>query len=861
MKKIQFDLDTVTIPINDSTISKLSDLPKEIYFAVTKYSENEEGLYLQNGMLKIDNTLIAQCSNFELGKLGLAPELPYRIHISFNSTPLTKNFKINFKIKDNQQRDIVRFEYKGVNIKVNDEEYTLSDPYYSFIKLIDKINNNNFNKKSEKLSLIEELKKNFPEDIKLEGNDFLNNFSFVKVDTFSIDFKNETNDLKVLPCFNKSLRDFSMGEFQEQFHQKDKVNDFYKPGQREYVLISPNLKKALKVLKKVQKCSLEEKRSFIANPMSWIVEDEQYDEEIESVFIETENFLSDRISHLGIWEPKSGVYIPPTNISWIPSDHVIIKLEKDTLSVSPHEIKEIEQRCKQAKKNGESEIDFGDKKIRVTEKNLSIISNVVKKEKELISIVNEKQKLEKNSTEKSNREKLVAIIKDNIEEKRYSKKITRREELGVGNFDSWCKFESIYPYQKNGINWLGESYREGMNGVLLADDMGLGKTAQVLLFLKWLKNMMEKKEREQRPILIVGPTGLLKNWEKEHQRTLTNRGLGRLLECFGYKFLKLRKESFNLTLKKMQRADWVMTTYETLRDQQEYFRKISWATVVFDEIQKIKNPNSAMANSASTLEAKFWIGLSGTPVENNLTELWSVVDCLLPSFLGTLKEFSTNYCKNETKEKLEELYKKLTTSNLEFCPKPFMLRREKAEYLTGLPKKKEFFKKYEMQKEQADRYLEIRNQVVSGEIKKGIEAIQKLKRFSLYLDSVDEIDDEYINKCARLKGTIEILKEIQERKEKVLIFLENRELQGLLKVYLQKRFNFFESIKLINGTMNSGKRQNVIDNFKDKEEGFDILIISPKAGGVGFTITEANNVIHLERCWNPSLEAQCNDRV
>jgi len=178
------------------------------------------------------------------------------------------------------------------------------------------------------------------------------------------------------------------------------------------------------------------------------------------------------------------------------------------------------------------------------------------------------------------------------------------------------------------VAWLQRAWAAEYPGVLLADDMGLGKTLQALTFLTWLREAMDSSRPKRAPILIVAPTGLLKNWEQEHNVHLHAPGIGEVVKSFGSGLATIRRQKGReielgqamLDSDRLVRADWILTTYETLRDYQHSFCAIRYAAVVFDEMQKVKTPGKMMTDAAQALNADFFVGMTGTPIENRLAD-------------------------------------------------------------------------------------------------------------------------------------------------------------------------------------------------------------------------------------------------
>ena len=425
------------------------------------------------------------------------------------------------------------------------------------------------------------------------------------------------------------------------------------------------------------------------------------------------------------------------------------------------------------------------------------------------------------------------------------------------------------PHQQEGLTWLQRTWNEGQSGVLLADDMGLGKTLQALAFLAWLQEGMSLGRIRKAPILIVAPTGLLKNWEQEQEQHLHHPGLGNVLRAFGvgltvirnFKGREIEIGQVTLDSSQLSQADWILTTYETLRDYQHSFCAIRYAAVVFDEMQKIKTPGTVMTHAAKALNADFFIGMTGTPIENRLSDLWCLIDTIQPGLLHLLSSFSRVYEKEENPDSLRELKSFLTESSP--AGSQIMLRRMKADRLEGLPEKIEHPLVQTMSPTQAEEYDKaVKAARAGGGGSKMLEALHKLRSISLHpFHPSTEWDSRYIGDSARFKLALDILDTIQKKGEKALIFLESQEMQPYLAHYLHSRYKLKSLPMLISGAVSGPKRQERVNAFQSSENGFDVIILSPRAGGVGLTLTAANHVIHLSRWWNPAVEDQCTDRV
>lgn len=446
-------------------------------------------------------------------------------------------------------------------------------------------------------------------------------------------------------------------------------------------------------------------------------------------------------------------------------------------------------------------------------------------------------------------------------------------------------------YQKKGLAWLQNSFKmrerhkDARTGVLLADDMGLGKTLQILSFLFWLYD--NEKYRldyfnnvHKKPILIVAPVILLDNWKNEYNKFFYNT-LGTPLVLHGdtLRSLKTRpgneyyqfqmsscKAELHLDTKEIVKSNVVITNYDTLVNYEFSFASIDWSIVVLDEAQEIKERASHKSTVAKGLKTDFKIACTGTPVENSLMDLWNIFNFLQPNLLGTSIEFrslcrsmqgsednTSNRVYNEIREKL--CYEK---------PYAYILRREKKDVLGDLPVKT-INPPYEvpLSPKQIIEYRKLKDKMMCAILPEDkIKAFSDMNKFSqhprlVYSMGTDSVE-ELIEECPKFQKLIEILKGIEQKKEKVLIFCIYREIQKYLKLVLEHEFKL-DNIDVINGEAKN--RQTLINKFQKDDNTFNILILSPRAAGVGLNIVKANHVIHYGRWWNPAKENQATDRV
>jgi SNF2 family DNA or RNA helicase/HJR/Mrr/RecB family endonuclease len=441
-------------------------------------------------------------------------------------------------------------------------------------------------------------------------------------------------------------------------------------------------------------------------------------------------------------------------------------------------------------------------------------------------------------------------------------------------------------HQITALNWMISLYEGKFPGGLLADDMGLGKTFQMISFMNYLYNVRTpKRDSSNQRILIVAPTILLSAWKNEIEKAVIdksafkvkiiqgkNEGLVKIRALVKeQKTLDIESEVQNLANNSMDvidllRSNIYITTYETLSTYQLAFAQqklFNFEMSIFDEAQKIKNPSARISLAAKGISANipFTMIVTGTPIENELRDIWSLFDTFDPQFIKPWKEFRETYVKplnNTTEHDIEtKLVKKISN---------YMLRRMKKDHLDGLPSKE--YKIIEVTMNQAE--ISEHNNIINGGLHH-MEKLQKLRVLSLHPSLVDmgnTIDIMQLEKLtnpntffkpSKMHALIELLEKIKNKNEKVLIFIIRHSMQTLLQTALNQYFSI--NIDTINGKNNNKESvDRKLDAFENID-GFGIMILSPLAAGVGLTITAANHVIHLERHWNPAKEDQASDRV
>ncbi|GAA2636819.1 DEAD/DEAH box helicase [Dactylosporangium fulvum] len=402
---------------------------------------------------------------------------------------------------------------------------------------------------------------------------------------------------------------------------------------------------------------------------------------------------------------------------------------------------------------------------------------------------------------------------------------------------------SLRPYQRRGFSWL--AFLDGLGiGALLADDMGLGKTIQVLALETHLR------ERGPRPpTLVVCPLSVLGNWRRESERftphltTAVHHGSDRVLDTG---------------------ADLVLTTYQVATRDADRLAAVSWDRVVLDEAQHVKNSTSATARAVRRFPARHRIALTGTPVENRLTELWSIADFLNPGVLGPASIFRARYS-----VPVERYADSDAAGRLRRATRPFLLRRVKTDraVIADLPEKLERKQWCNLTLEQASLYRAVVDELFvklregrAGAQRKGLvlSAMTKLKQVCNHPAHLMGDGTPLAGRSGKLARLEEILTAALDAGDRALVFTQFARFGHLLAPYLTERLG--TEVALLHGGTPKGARDAMVERFQGGA-GPGVLLLSLKAGGTGLNLTAANHVVHVDRWWNPAAEQQATDRA
>lgn len=412
----------------------------------------------------------------------------------------------------------------------------------------------------------------------------------------------------------------------------------------------------------------------------------------------------------------------------------------------------------------------------------------------------------------------------------------------------------LRPYQERGLSWMSQMTDIGF-GVCLADDMGLGKTIQVIALLL---SALERENWGDTPALLVCPTSVLGNWERELKRfapsltVLRHHGRSR--------------PSTVAELKSGHKAGQVvLTTYTLARLDAGILSQVEWAFAIIDEAQNIKNPVAQQAHAIRMLQSRRRLALTGTPVENRLTELWSLLEFCNPGMLGRLGEFRRRYS-----VPIERFGDRTARETLRRQVSPFVLRRVKTDpnVIQDLPEKQEYKVYCTLTREQAALYQAAvddalqKIEEVSGLQRRGniLALLTRLKQICNHPGHfLKEEDGRLTARSGKLTRMTEMLEEVVAEGQHSLVFTQYREMGELLVRHFRDTLGV--DVPFIHGGVSAEQRDTIVQEFQNDPDASPILLLSIKAGGTGLNLTRATHVFHFDRWWNPAVEDQATDRA
>lgn len=413
----------------------------------------------------------------------------------------------------------------------------------------------------------------------------------------------------------------------------------------------------------------------------------------------------------------------------------------------------------------------------------------------------------------------------------------------------------LRPYQQEGFEWL-VFMRDQQFGAVLADDMGLGKTVQLISYLLHLYEGIGEKK----PTLIICPTSVLGNWQKELARFAPS-----LSVHTHYSSNRLKDEALVKFLE-TDPPQVVLSTYGTISQDVDFLDKVRWATITLDEAQNIKNMQTMQSRAIRRLLGDHHIALTGTPIENRLSELWAIFDFIHKGYLGSFGKFQEQFILPIERDESDR-HKEILRTKI----RPFLLRRTKRDpdLQLNLPDKQEKKEFCPLTREQAalyEGYIEdtmANLDAMSAFEKKGriLQMLSKLKQLcnhpSLYLKEPFDDARGLLSRSVKLKRIVELAADIVDSGEQCLIFTQYIGMGNLLQYCLSELYDL--DVPFLTGSMPKQQRDRLVEAFQAGE--FPIFLLSLKAGGTGLNLTAANHVLHADRWWNPAVENQATDRA
>ena len=741
---------------------------------------------------------------------------------------------------------------RGGNILVKGrDKYLLNEAQYALLNRVDAFNSTPEEDKTTDYNLrcFAEIKA-LAEQAGCQLDSYLENENVYAPERIKIEIGRDDEGFTVEPAVNIEEND----KFQTYFDKMRKVQAQYpvqrENGERVRIVLNKEQKENLHYLK--EQCGKHKTREEIQKMI------EQPTEFFDPNSFDLSELYSDRVIEIGVYKPKFYPFICPYKSCWI-AGATVETPQNGTTKVtinSEEELEKLKREIQSAKENKKGIVEYNNTQLDIED--AMFLAQTAEKQ------LKDPSQPAKVESENGNEARNVLIIEENAEELGFAVK-----ERTIEKGDKYTLFTdpflqegfSLKDHQKEGVAWLQHLYKSKASGCLMADDMGLGKTLQILYFIDW----HSRKYANHKPYLIVAPISLLENWKNEYERF----------------FMQPRMKINMLTSKdvtrkfdksivdKMQKMDIILTNYESLRISQLNFCAVEFDVVALDEAQKIKSPGTLVTNAAKALKCNFKIAMTGTPVENSLLDLWCIMDFCVPGLLGNAKAFAAQYQNPLKKEDTDivalgnEVHDKLGV---------YFMRRLKKDAAKDLPDKIELKEKVLMPPVQKETYASVVNDYTSGIQPNMLVTIMHLREVSehpyLYDSTLlNHETDEMVETSARLQATIKFLDEIKKKGEKVIIFVERKETQKMLQKLCLERYGIIT--KIINGDTpsivkrnmpNKQSRQSSIDEFQ-AVDGFNVIIMSPVAAGMGLNVTAANHVIHYSRHWNPAKENQATDRA
>ena len=899
-KKLKFSLKyeekyiEITLKLGDEIIS-LKDLKGEV--GVSNLSKTDIFEIDSSGdKLLLEYNEVYNLDRLTLRLLKLPKFFPGLVYIDNKGYFGSSKVEFEYNISSGMDKYII-VSGNYIESVSNPEKYILTKEQYELIKLIDQYNNDsNKNKEiNEQYRMLNAIK-----DVSHKTNLLLNETmkkedELLLLENIELDFlENDEDYLEVVPQSSQLSKEQNEN-LRKVFKNANLSQDFYLlniDNKKVKVVVNRELKDALKVVKSNEKIS---KKDFVKR------ESPVFDIDLKSV----EYNYGPRVIGLGYLNYRPSPAPNISEIDWFLKEFP--KIMTDTpIILKPEHLEYMQDKFNNLKEFEETELKFNiegeEKKFFISKENLvneiKKLENSIKditdynKSKALDEIIEiaeadnysqdyiaykgnyirkfdkevaeqyrddlreieiEKRENKKNTTKDQEK---VLLPKDNIETLDYTEDIEKikEEKVELPNSLRYSEGIELKEHQKEGLLRIQSLYKKSnVNGLLLCDDMGLGKTIQILSFLAWLK-----EKEALRPSLLIMPTSLITNWYDE-------KNIGEIQKFFlddTFKVKILDGKKSREEIAELRNYDLVLTSYESLRINHKETGYIEWKVVVCDEAQKMKNPKTLLTTAIKTQNALFKIACSATPIENTVVDLWCLTDFVKPGLLESQKDFEQKYMKPLSSNDINDNKRREINNKLSDLLGEFYLRREKEKVLSSdFPKKIVIYDKIKPSSQQEEIIENLKNTgkaalaVIQG-------MIMTCSHPQLVDRDVDEVplgsEESLIEEAYKLAHIHTILTKVKEKNEKAIIFTKYRKMQKILWNVIKYWFEI--EVGIINGDADKSARRRVLDEFR-KKEGFNVIILSPEAAGVGLNIVEVNHVIHYTRHWNPAKEEQATDRA
>jgi len=858
----------------DTTVSSwVGTLPIQAATALNEFLTDHPAL-LSQSVVTVPAGNVASWSETAAVQLGLPANCPLAFDIRLTGAMGKPGAQIHVRWlqpgKTITARDV---HTNGLCLNHQGKSYRINSPIYEVLDLVERFNRTQDASIEEQFRLWASIREALGESRSDQLTDsFLRSFRVITASALTFSIRTDARgDVQLDPVLLTEGREAMGGSAQvralseadeEIFPQRlDQLREgvpAFPLRQGTYVIADEPLQRALAAVRKLRQAPAEHRKRAAMYPEAVIREMMGAEESEPTVFVETEKF-AERVRDVGEWIAPVLPWIKISAQKWDAPQSGGLRIGGVDLPLDEPTVARAVQDIQAALADGKLTITIAGQDIAATAANASALG-------QLHAAMTRPPRGPSLDGPEDPAVKNVLIIETNFDETSFTRTSLGRR-AGRALLPHGLK-TTPKKHQELGLTWLQRHWMEGSRGAMLCDDMGLGKTFQALAFCLWLREQMDEGVLPKKPLLVIAPVGLLRNWEAEIEEHLFAPGLGDLVRAYGDHLKAMRRGrhvdgTAGLDTSRLSSADVVLANYEAVSDYQLSFGAVPFAAVVLDEAQKIKSPKACMTHAVKALNTDFMLAMTGTPVENRLADLWCIADAVQPGALSDLKEFSAKY---EVEGANVQALRDQVWQEEAFEEKPkLLLRRLKSEKLDGLPEKHEHLIKIPMPARQLEAYERaLAMKEISGP-EGTLGMIHALRRVSLHPSLMEggvQASELKVEDSARFLAMMSVLDKVSTSGEKVLVFLESLDLQDAdqLPLLLQRRYGLAKSPMVINGQVSTEARQERVNAFQ-RDSGFDVMLLSPKAGGVGLTLTAANHVIHLSRWWNPAVEDQCSDRA